>query len=241
MPAGAWLELDLLRRRRDQLGLEAPRPVPSRALLWRGGLFGGGLIALVLLACLVTVLLSRWLEQRETQLAPDAAKYDQNQARIASLGKDLQLLQKSNQSLADAIAGLRSGSAVLTEIGQVVPAGLQLVKLKVKSANLEIAGFAPQPMALDAVNAFVLQLERSPFFESDGVVLLKAVEVSTPPSSAQPTSAKAPPKPAPLLSFELTAPFAQDAQRLTRNRLLTLGSLGLAKRVALLRSEGLLK
>ena len=241
MPAGAWLELDLLRRRRDQLGLKAPRPVPSRALLWRGGFFGGGLIALVLLACLITVLASRWLERRERELASDSAKYDENQAQIALIAKDLQLLQKSNQSLADAIAGLRSGSALLTEIGQVVPARLQLVKLKVTAANLEIAGFAPQPMALDMVNAFVLQLERSPFIENDGVALLKAVEVTSPPSSAPATSGQARPKPAPLLSFEITAPFAQDAQQLTRNRLLNLGSLGLAKRVALLRSEGLLK
>ena len=40
LSAGAWLDLDLLRQRRDRLGLEPPRGVPVRELLWRGGVIG---------------------------------------------------------------------------------------------------------------------------------------------------------------------------------------------------------
>ena len=47
---GSWLKLDLLRRRREQLGLAAPQFVAERSLLWRGGLVGGGLVFAVLLA-----------------------------------------------------------------------------------------------------------------------------------------------------------------------------------------------
>ena len=40
LSAGAWLDLDLLRQRRERFGLERPKVIPVRELLWRGGLIG---------------------------------------------------------------------------------------------------------------------------------------------------------------------------------------------------------
>ena len=52
LSAGAWLELDLLRQRRDRFGLERPRVVPVRDLLWRGGVIGAVVPLLLLLVVL---------------------------------------------------------------------------------------------------------------------------------------------------------------------------------------------
>ena len=241
--SGAWLELDLLRRRREANGLKAPRPVAVRALLWRGGLIGGSLAGVVVLACLAALLYLRWLERRELLLADAAAVYDRTQVRVEKTDQELRALQSSNRALAQGIAGVRSGSAVLKEISRVIPGSLQLTKLKVLSSSLELSGLANQPLGLESVNGFLLQLEGSPFFKPDGVTLVKAVEApalnaGTSPSPGTSPAAVAPPLQ--VLQFDLTAMFPADVARLTRSRLEALGSIGLARRLAWLDREGLL-
>ena len=240
MPAGAWLDLDLLRRRRDLLGLEVPKPVPARAPLLRGGLVGGGFVMAVVLACAVVLLITRSLERRQTDLAPSVSEYDQSQAQIGSITLNVERLQNANQGLAEAIAGVRSGSALLTELSRVIPQPVQLTKLKVQSSSLELSGTVLQPLGLDVINGFQLRLEASPFFQSDGVSLVKAVEAT--PSAAGPSSAAGSGiRPPALLNFDLTASFTSDVAKITAQQLEALGSIGSARRRELLQREGLLK
>ena len=74
--AGAWLDLDLLRGRRERMGLERPKVVPAKELLWRGGLIGAVLPLLLLLVVLFLVVQERQLTQRQRRLEPIAAKHD---------------------------------------------------------------------------------------------------------------------------------------------------------------------
>lgn len=242
MATGAWLELDLLRRRREQLGLQAPTPVPAKALLWKGGLIGGAFVVTALLACLGAVLYRGLLEQEQTRLKPIAAVFDQTQRDVERTNSDVKKLEAANAALAQAIAGVRSGSAVLTELSRVVPRGVQFTKLKLSGDELNLFGVANQPLGLAVINALELSLRASPFFQQDGVNLVKAQEAASSGSSSGSAvaggAAVAPLKP--QLSFELKAAFASDAAKLTRNRLIELGSNGLALRVQLLRQEGLL-
>ena len=69
LSAGAWLDLDLLRQRRDRLGPERPRVVPVRELLWRGGVIGAVVPLLLLLLVLFLVLQDRQLTQRQRRLS----------------------------------------------------------------------------------------------------------------------------------------------------------------------------
>ena len=238
---GAWLELDLLRRRREAMGVQAPKPVPAKALLWKGGLFGGGILLSALLICLGAFLYSRWLEQEQTRLTPIAAEFDQTQLTVGRTNAELKKLEAANTALAQAIAGVRSGSAVLTELSRVVPRGVQFTKLKLLGDQLELLGLVNQPLGLTLINGLELQLRASPFFQKDGVTLVKAQEANAAAAPApSPTGDAAAPAPPKQLSFELKATFASDAAKLTRDRLMELGSNGLALRVQLLRREGLL-
>jgi len=238
---GAWLELDLLRRRREEMGLQAPKPVPARELLWKGGLIGGGVVLTALLICLGAFLYSRWLEQEQTRLTPIAAEFDQTQLTVGRTNAELKKLEAANTALAQAIAGVRSGSAVLTELSRVVPRGVQFTKLKLLGDQLELLGLVNQPLGLTLINGLELQLRASPFFQKDGVTLVKAQEATAAAAPApSPTGGAAAPAPPKQLSFELKATFASDAAKLTRDRLMELGSNGLALRVQLLRREGLL-
>ena len=238
---GAWLELDLLRRRREEMGLQAPKPVPAKDLLWKGGLIGGGFVLTALLICFGAFLYSGWLEQEETRLTPIAAEFDQTQLTVGRTNAELKKLEAANTALAQAIAGVRSGSAVLTELSRVVPRGVQFTKLKLLGDQLELLGLVNQPLGLALINGLELQLRASPFFQKDGVTLVKAQEATAAAVPApSPTGGAAPPAPPKQLSFELKATFASDAAKLTRDRLVELGSNGLALRVQLLRREGLL-
>jgi len=241
LTTGAWLELDLLRRRRVEMGLQAPKPVPAKALLWKGGLIGGGFLLSALLICLGAFLYSRWLEQEQTRLSPIAAEFDETQLTVDRTNADFKKLEAGNTALAQAIAGVRSGSAVLMELSRVVPRGVQLTKLKLLGDQLELVGLVNQPLGLVLINGVDLQLRASPFFQKDGVTLVKAQETTAAaapaPSSSGGATALAPPK---QLSFEIKAAFAADAAKLTRDRLIELGSNGLALRIQLLRREGLL-
>jgi len=238
---GAWLELDLLRRRREEMGLQAPKPVPAKELLWKGGLIGGGVVLTALLICLGAFLYSRWLEQEQTRLTPIAAEFDQTQLTVGRTNAELKKLEAANTALAQAIAGVRSGSAVLTELSRVVPRGVQFTKLKLLGDQLELLGLVNQPLGLTLINGLELQLRASPFFQKDGVTLVKAQEATPAAAPApSPTGGAAAPAPPKQLSFELKATFASDAAKLTRDRLMELGSNGLALRVQLLRREGLL-
>ena len=240
LPAGAWLDLDLLRRRREQLGLDIPTPVPARALIWRGSLVGGAIVSVVVVACAGVLLINRWLEHRQSSLAPAVAAYEDSQTRIANATQEVERIQKGNQALAVAIAGVRSGSAVLTEIGRVVPERLQLTKLKILDSSMELTGTVPQPLGLDLVNGFQLRLEASPFFQPDGVTLVKAVEASG-TAAAAPPGAVPGPAPAVVLNFDLRANLTSDVAKISTQQLVGLGSLGSARRRALLQREGLLQ
>ncbi len=214
-------------------------PLMARALLWRGGLIGGGLVLAVLITCLAAFLYGRWVDDRQLQLAPVVADYDNIQTLLIKGNQELQFLQKGNKTLAEGIAGLRSGSALLAELSRLTPLAIQLTNLRVLPNKLELSGVTNQPKGLSVVNAFQLQLDSSPFFQPDGVNLIQALEITRTTSSAESRNSVV--SPFKVLDFELTADFAADAaETLTSKRLKALGSRGLAERLDFVRNEGLL-
>ena len=239
MAKGSWLKLDLLRRRREQLGLAAPKFVPSRSLLWRGGLVGGGLVITVLLACLGAWFYGSKLDQRQQQLASAETEFENTESLLIQGNQELKSLQDGNKSMAEGIAGLNSGSALLTEISRLTPQAVQLTKIKALTNRLELSGVTNQPKGLYVVNAFELQLSGSPFFQPQGITLVKAMEMASRQASVKPGASMS--SPVKELRFDLNAAFdPNSAQELTLKQLQRLGSKGLAQRLELLRTEGLL-
>ena len=125
------------------------------------------------------------------------------------------------------MADVRSSSAVLAEVRRLVPELIALDRLAVNGNVLEITGSAQQLIGLRLVNALILRLSASSFFDSEQVKLLKA-------DVAQQAEQ-------PVLLFSLSAGFAADASKATRMSLLRLGAEGMARRMLLLEREGLLK
>lgn len=245
MPVGAWLESDLLRLRRQKYGLEPPKPVDTRRLLLRGSGIGGGLLILVFLCCIVSVLLIQWLEHRQRELQPEASRFDRFQKELIVIRQRDQKLKKSNQDLATAIAGLRSGSALLTEVARLAPLKVQLTKLNIDQGAMKLSASSPQPLGLNRANAFQIMLEESPFFDAKSVELVSAIEVKAPTSSSSVSSslikAKSYQADRSYLAFDLNAVFSSGNEPSIRSQLQNLGATGLARRVKLLTNEGLLR
>ena len=227
LSAGAWLDLDLLRQRRDRFGLERPRVVPVRDLLWRGGVIGAVVPLLLLLVVLFLVVQERQLTQRQRRLEPIAAEHDRVDQALIEASTKLEQSRATNGAIAKAMADVRSSSAVLAEVRRLVPETIALDRLVVRGSALEISGSAEQPNGLRLVNALLLRLSASGFFTPQRVELSKA-DVSGRAEQAK-------------LRFSLSAGFAGDAALTMRPYLPGLGAEGMARRMEVLVQEGLVK
>ena len=226
MTAGAWLELDLLRRRRDELGLMELSSLPVGKLLRQGSVIGGGVLGVVVLLLITVAVQWQMAVQRRSHLTPFALESDQLQQQVAKTAADLAAAEALNRAMAEAVAGVRSGSALLTELQQLAPDAIRFQLVTTKGDSLELEGDVLEPYAVQTLNAFQLRLDSSSFFDPDGFALERADRGSDEAISR--------------LTFRFSGSFASDAIRATRPRLEELGTPGLAQRTARLEREGLL-
>ena len=227
LSAGAWLDLDLLRQRRERFGLERSKVIPVRELLWRGGLIGAVLPLVLLVVVLFLVVQDRHVAHRQKRLEPIAAEHDRVDQALMDATQTLEQSRATNSAIAKAMADVRSSSALLAEIRQLVPESIALDRFKVKDNVLEISGSAQQPNGLRLVNALLLRLSASGFFAPEQVKLSKA-SVAGKAEQAK-------------LKFSMSAGFAADATVAMRRSLPRLGAEGMARRMAVLEREGLVK
>ena len=221
----------MLRRRREELGIEALTPAAGQGLLWRGGLIAAALVALGALGWLGIFAWVRVLESRELALQPVAAKHQQFEARLQAVRQQLGQLTKANQALAAGILSIPSGSLLLADLASLTPGSVQLASVKQEGGQLTLNGSAAQPNGLRAINAFQLGLEQSVLFSSDQVQLVKVQEQQAQPAAASQQ----------VLSFELKATLDQAGTKAQLGRLQALGSPGLLRRLRQLQLEGLLQ
>jgi len=234
------LVLDLLRERRATLGQEALSAtlVQRRSLLQRGALIGLILLGSMLGIWAVLMLQSALVRSKMGQLEQFESQAAQLQAQIDSRNQKLRAIQTTNQVLAKALTAGRTSSALLTALQLNTPVGVQLLTVDA-TGDLVIKGQSFDPLALVRINAFQLQLQGLAFFEAKAVQLTK---VERQPAQVTPGTGNGaePAAEAGPLAFEIRAPFASlDAQRQLA-LLQQLGSEGMARRLNLLRSEGLM-
>ena len=226
MTAGAWLDLDLLRRRREELGLQELSSLPVTQLLVRGSVVGGGLVLVSLLIMLVLFVQWRLAVSERRQLTPIALEHDAVVQRLEDSRRDLETTTALNRRMADTVAGVRSGSALLTELQRLLPQTMRYQLIAAKGNRLELKGEVLEPMAVETLNSFQLRLDASTFFDRDGLVLERADGGSDPESQ--------------VLTFQFNGDFAADAVQATRSRLVELEAIGLVRRLERLQKEGLL-
>ena len=150
------------------------------------------------------------------------------QQRLTDLVEQMDALTTRNRSIAAAMADVRSSSALVGELTQLLPSEMVLQKFQVEGSRLSVDGTVLQPNGLRTINAFLLQLGKSSLFDPKMVQLEKAEVNATSGDVAS------------VMRFSLNANFHTDAAVLTRPRLDLLGASGLATRMRFLESEQLL-
>ena len=228
MSSGAWLEIDLLRQRRERYGSQRPEVIPVRTLLLRGALFGSVLPLLLLLGCAWLWFSESRLRQRALELQPLADEHDLLEVKIQKEKKALKRVLETNQAMARAMANVRSSSALLAELRRLVPQTIRLDQARISGNALELNGEALMPDGLRTLNALMLSLGQSALFDEDGVTLQQA---SLKGFAATGTVDQE------RLSYALSARFASDAPQAIRPQLGALGAIGLKQRLMRLNQE----
>jgi len=226
--SGAWLEIDLLRQRRERYGSQRPEVIPVRTLLLRGALFGSALPLLLLLGCAWLWFSESHLRQRALELQPLADEHDLLVVKIQKEKEVLKRAVETNQAMARAMANVRSSSALLAELRRLVPKTIRLDQARISGNALELNGEALMPDGLRTLNALMLSLGQSALFDEDGVTLQQA---SLKGFAATGTVDQE------RLSYALSARFASDAPQAIRPQLAALGAIGLKQRLQRLNQE----
>ncbi|MBD1195492.1 MAG: PilN domain-containing protein [Vulcanococcus sp. Clear-D1] len=219
---------DLLRQCRLERGLPpAAEPLqPARSLLVRGVALGGGVLAAVLGIGGVLLWRQAQLNQQLEGLRGIPVQVQALEGKALGQRRRLSAIQRSNEGLAKGLVAVSSGSALLAQLTQITPQGVQLTDVQVQAGSLKLKGVAADPQAFRRVNGLSLLLAESPLFQPKSV---KVVKLSREAS-----------KPAAPVDWDLTAAFATLPAPQQLRLLQSLGSEGLAKRLQILERAGVL-
>jgi len=228
LSSGAWLEIDLLRQRRERYGTQRPEVIPVRTLLLRGALFGSVLPLILILGCGWLWFSESRLRQRAVDLQPLADEHDLLAVKIQAEKKALEDAVQTNQAMAAAMTNVRSSSALLAELRQLVPQSISLDQAQISGDALDLSGEVLMPDGLRKLNALMLSLGQSALFAEDGVTLQQAIL-----QRSASTEAGDPGR----LKYGLSVQFAEDAPQAIRPQLAALGAIGLERRLQRLHQE----
>ncbi|MBE9172348.1 PilN domain-containing protein [Cyanobium sp. LEGE 06143] len=228
---------DLLREKREELGLQQPALASQsdRQTMLKGAAIGTGLIGLLLGLTGLAVLRGLFVEAEIDRLARVETEEQQLQGKLTASAQGLRTLEQSNTALVNGLIGTRSSSALMRDLQQRVPQGIQLTDALQQNDQQQmlLKGLANDPEAFVRINALQLVLERSPLVDADkGVTLIKAARDRTATNNNRVS---------PAVEFELRFAFREPIPAAAEKVVLEdLGAEGLSRRLDLLQKEGLL-
>ena len=219
---------DLLREKRQDLNLPDPVAVAAqgRQRLVQGVAIGAALIGVALGAVVLVWLRALMVSAAVDRLATVEAEVQLFETQLTAARGKLKRVDKANADLVKGLIAVRSGSALMRDLQLRVPAGVQLTDAMEEGAGYRLKGVSRDPQAFARINAFQLQLKRSPLLDPNGVTLVKA---------SRGAAGSGP------VSFELLVNVRPPISPPAEKQILTqLGAEGLVRRLDLLQQEGLL-
>jgi type IV pilus assembly protein PilN len=230
---------DLLREKREELNLPDPVAVSvqGRQRLVQGVAIGAALIGISLGVTAVVFLRSMVVRAAIERLSTVEAEVQLYETQLTAAKAKLKGIDKANADLVKGLIAVRSGSAVLRDLQTRVPEGIQLTAATEEGSGYRLKGTSRDPQAFARINAFQLQLKRSPLVDPNGVTMVKAsrgADAATPGQAAQ-GAAVGP------VNFEIVVNFRPPISPAAEKQILSqLGAEGLVRRLDLLQKEGLL-
>lgn len=223
---------DLLNARRIEEGRSLPFLQSSAKTIKKGALIGSSFISAVLLISLIILMQTYLSKIKLKKLKPIVDRYDLYTQKIKSKNIELSNIEIFNKKLAKAIVNIRSGSALLKEISNIVPQKITITSMEVLKNDLTITGIASLKDGIEIVNVFMIEINSSPFINAKSVKLLKADKLNQGNKEIGNKD---------FMSFSLSAKITDNISKVNQNYLNKLGSVGLSNRVSILNNFGLLK
>ena len=228
-------QFDLLREKRQELNLPEPVAVAAqgRQRLVQGVAIGAALIGLSLGVAVLVLLRALMVSAAVDRLGTVEAEVQLFETQLTSARGKLKGVENANADLVKGLIAVRSGSALMRDLQLRVPAGVQLTAATEEGNGYRLKGVSRDPQAFARINAFQLQLKRSPLLDPNGVTLVKASRGAVETKSFAAGSGP--------VSFELLVTFRPQISPPAEKQILTqLGADGLVRRLNLLQQEGLL-
>jgi type IV pilus assembly protein PilN len=142
---------------------------------------GAGVMLLLPLLAGGSILFVNW-QKGETQaniqaLEAELARLKAQNQKVTELENKTKVVEGDTASLVGVFSQVKPWSALLQDLTDQTPPGIQLVSLQQTGKVLTLSGFAGNYAAL---NDFVLMLQNSPFFKADKTKLVSATAAPLP-------------------------------------------------------------
>ena len=166
---------DLLRQRRLERGLPAePAPIPAaRPLLLLGSAIGAAALLLVVISWGLILLRTRAVAAEVERLNAVPGQLQSLEGRLRADKAQLDQQTRINETLAGGLVAVSSGSALVSQLAQLTPQGVQILEATVSGQSLSLKGRADEPGAFTRINALSLLLSYAPLFKPDEVRVIK--------------------------------------------------------------------
>ena len=216
-------QIDLLRGRREELGLSEPFFIDTKKYIKKGISIGLIIISGVLLIGFGFILRSTILEGKKSEIKIFSDEYDSLLSKLNKESKELKKVDQFNKNLKNSIMNISSSTAFLSELKLITPKDIQILNLEAEKNNLLIKSRIKNNSYLNTVNGLLISLESSPFVEFAEIDLQ---DIKSTKEELQDN----------IYEVNIQTKITSNYMDINENRLYELGSFGLLNRLNLLKS-----
>jgi len=135
----------------------------------RGILVGSVFLTISFLILISIIFKGFFLDYRKRIYVNDVFTYDETVIKIQKLKKEYKIIENDNNKIIKSIIALRSNLDILIGLKQIMPRDLYLDSLKISGNKVIFNGNVKNSLGVKIINAFKLQLIKSPLFVADSV------------------------------------------------------------------------
>lgn len=224
-------EKDLYSSRRKENKTELFLLKSNKPIAILGIICGGASVLVILVFSLLLFFQSLFLKNKNFQLQIYVNAFDKFQSEINKIKIKNQELKLTNKRLVNDLLSIKSGSSILAELRLIIPKFISLNSLAIDKNSIEIKGTVNQKNGLENINVFIIQINESEFFNSKATKLIQAKEIE---NNNENSILK-------RLNFVIKAELVEKFEEINKNKLNELGSLGIAKRINMIKERGIIK
>ena len=137
----------------------------------RGIFIGAAFLTSSLLILISLILNGLFLEYRKKKYIKDVLIYDETILKTQEIKKEYKKIKNQNKKIISSIMALRSNLNIMNELKKIMPRDLFLNELKILSNEAIFKGEVTNNLGVKIINAFVLELKKSPLFFEQTVSL----------------------------------------------------------------------